>query len=346
MAVNIKLDPALLNAQSQEMYALAAEYDTLFKNVTATLKNMDESWSDVLSANFTGKILTAQKSFSDVTELLSQGAIAAITASITMEDVDKTLAGILGGGTNPGGSNPGGGVSNPTGGDGAFGGGGSGGGRGGSLWQQVKVNLADSWDKAGNVMKYLEEQYNKLPKGIKKGADKIISGVLGGSGKAALQITTDILNGDLGWDTLETALGAIGTETPVISAVVNTGKTVLENGTMQLLRESSRNHAYQAGVALREGDIGGCISNLTTSLAEDVAQFGYGLGEVATEVVADIWTGTVGRISDKVTGVADIVGEGLSKIGCETIGNAVSAAADAVSGAVNAVGGFLRNLIK
>lgn len=181
MAVNIKLDPALLNAQSQEMYALAAEYDTLFKNVTATLKNMDESWSDVLSANFTGKILTAQKSFSDVTELLSQGAIAAITASITMEDVDKTLAGILGGGTNPGVSNPGGGVSNPTGGDGAFGGGGSGGGRGSGLWQQVKDNLADSWDKAGNVMKYLEEQYNKLPKGIKKGADKIISGVLGGA---------------------------------------------------------------------------------------------------------------------------------------------------------------------
>lgn len=336
MAAKIKLDPALLNAQSQEMYALAAEYDTLFNNVTATLKNMDESWSDVLSANFTGKILTAQKSFSDVTELLSQGAIAAITASITMEDVDKTLAGILGGGANPGG-----GVSNPVGGGNTPDGGSDGG-----LWQQVKDYFADTWDKAGNAMEYLEEQYNNLPKDIKKGADKIISGLLGGSGKAALQITTDILNGDLSTDTLKTALSATGAEMPVISTFVNTVKTIFENDTMQLLQESSRNHVNQAGVALREGDIGGCIDNLVTSLSEDMARLGYGLAEVTTEVVADVWTGTVGRISDTVTGAATIVGEGLSKIGCETIGNAISAAADTVSGAIDAVGGFFRNLIK
>lgn len=158
----IKLDPALLTSQSQQMNALAGEYQNLFSGVVATLKSMDDCWSEVLSANFTGKITTAQNSFSNVTELLQQGAQAAQLAATTLGDVDAALANVMSGkgsggsgtvspGTNPvvlpeeeGSSSSAredaenytggrGGYSSEGGGEGALGGGGSGGGRGSNV---------------------------------------------------------------------------------------------------------------------------------------------------------------------------------------------------------------------
>lgn len=327
----IKLDPALLTSQSQQMNALAGEYQNLFSSVVATLKSMDECWSEVLSANFSGKITTAQNSFSNVTELLQQGAQAAQLAATTFGDVDAALANVMNG--NGGGSSSGGDSSS------------SSEGKGG-IWQQFKDYFKDSWDKAGNAFKYLEELYGKLPEGVRNAIDKLIYATMGGSGKAAIQITGDILTGDLSWDTLKTALKAMGADSTTISVIMNGGQVIFENETIKMLGESMWNHFSEAGAALVNGDIGGCIENLTTALGENVAQAGYFIAEVSTEVVADIWDGSVGRITDKITGFADLAAEGLNAIGCETIGNAVSAASDFISGAVDSIGGFFRGLVK
>lgn len=334
---NIKLDPALLTSQSQQMNALAGEYQNLFSSVVATLKSMDDCWSEVLSANFTGKITTAQNSFSNVTELLQQGGQAAQLAATTLQDVDTALANIM--------SGKGSGNVSITGGNGALGGGGSGGGRSSSsIWQQIKDYFSDSWDKAGNAFKYLEELYGKLPEGVRNGIDKVIYATMGGSGKAAIQITSDILTGDLSWDTLKTALTAMGTDNTEISVIVNGLKSVFQNETVKDLRASCDAYNQASIQAFMNGDIVGGLENLASGFGAHMSAIGYGIADTVTEVGADLIQGTVGRVASGISGVTDVIGEGLSAIGCETIGNAISSAGEAVSSAVNWITGSIRKI--
>lgn len=326
---NIKLDPALLTSQSQQMNALAGEYQNLFSSVVATLKSMDDCWSEVLSANFSGKITTAQNSFSNVTELLQQGAQAAQLAATTFGDVDAALANVMNG--NGGGSSGGGDSASSS-------------ENNGSIWQQLKDYFKDSWNKAGNVFKYLEELYGKLPEGARKAIDKLIYATMGGSGKAAIQITTDILTGDLSWDTLKTALTAMGTDSTEISVIMNGVKVIFENETLKTLWGSANNHFSEAGAAFANGDIGGYIENLASALGDNVAYAGYYIAEVTTEVAADLIQGTVGRVASGISGVTDMIGEELSAIGCETIGNAISSVGGAVSTVADKFVGFIRGV--
>lgn len=295
----IKVDPALLTSQSQEMTALAGEYESLFNGVISTLNGMNDSWSEVLSNNFSGKIITAQKSFSQVTELLNQGALAAQTAATTFEDVDTTLAWAMNGVAIPippigtWGDN-----ITSTDGDNS---------NNGSIWERLKEQLKDNWDKAGNVFKYLEKLYNKLPEKARQGIEQLINAVLGPSGSAAIQITGDILTGEASWDTLQTALTSMGMENTTISVIMNSFKYAVNN-----------------------------------EHGQGLSAVAYGVADVATEVAADVIQGTVGRITDGVAGVANIVGEGLNAIGCETIGNVISSVGEAVSGAADTVVGWIR----
>lgn len=326
----IKLDPALLTSQSQQMNALAGEYQNLFSSVVATLKSMDDCWSEVLSANFSGKITTAQNSFSNVTELLQQGAQAAQLAATTFGDVDAALANVMNG--NGGGSSGGGDSSSSSEGK-------------GSIWQQIKDFFKDSWDKAGNAFKYLEELYGKLPEGVRNAIDKLIYATMGGSGKAAIQVTTDILTGDLGWDTLKTALTAMGTDSTEISVIVNGVKALFGNETVLALRESCNAYMDASIQAFVSGDIIGGFENLASGFGAHVSAIGYGIAETFTEVGADLIQGTVGRVVNGVTGVTDMIGEELSALGCETLGNAISTVGNAVSGAADKFVGFIRGLL-
>ena len=74
---DIKYTPSELLAQSAEMSALQSEYDALFVKTTSALNGLNESWSENLSRNFSGKIQSAQKSFSSIINMLSNGSIAA-----------------------------------------------------------------------------------------------------------------------------------------------------------------------------------------------------------------------------------------------------------------------------
>lgn len=79
----IKLSPEELMAQSTEMASLKSEYEALFSQVTNALNGINDSWSENLSSNFSGKIQSAQKSFASVANMLLNGSTAAKLTSLT-----------------------------------------------------------------------------------------------------------------------------------------------------------------------------------------------------------------------------------------------------------------------
>ncbi|MGN1141074.1 MAG: WXG100 family type VII secretion target [Oliverpabstia sp.] len=93
----IKLTPEELLAQSTEMASIQSEFETLFSQVTSSLNSLNESWSEALASNFSGKITAAQKSFSSVAEMMANGAAAARVGANTFSEPGAVLALICGG---------------------------------------------------------------------------------------------------------------------------------------------------------------------------------------------------------------------------------------------------------
>lgn len=88
----IQLTPSELQTQANEMQALETEYSILFTGVSSDLKNVNGNWSANLSNNFEGKINSAQKSFTQITQELMKGSKVANTCAVTFESVDTELA--------------------------------------------------------------------------------------------------------------------------------------------------------------------------------------------------------------------------------------------------------------
>ena len=99
----IKLTPEELTAQSVEMASLQSEYEGLFRQVTNSLNGINESWSENLASNFSGKIQSAQKSFSSVANMLLNGSSAARIGSLTFASgtgIGDILSGLMGNGAS------------------------------------------------------------------------------------------------------------------------------------------------------------------------------------------------------------------------------------------------------
>lgn len=92
MADKIKLTPGELQSQATEMQNLETEYSTLFAGVSSDLKSVNGNWSPNLSNNFEGKINSAQKSFTQITQELMNGSKVANTCAVTFESVDSELS--------------------------------------------------------------------------------------------------------------------------------------------------------------------------------------------------------------------------------------------------------------
>ena len=96
MADRIKLTPAELQAQAVEMRKLEEEDTMLFGNVVSELNKVNQNWSPNLAHNFSGKITSAQKKFTQITQLLQEGAKVAETCAVTFESVDLNLSKLYG----------------------------------------------------------------------------------------------------------------------------------------------------------------------------------------------------------------------------------------------------------
>lgn len=92
MTGNIKLTPEELLSQSTEMASIQSEFEALFSQVTNSLNNLNNSWSEALSGNFSGKISAAQKSFSAVAEMMANGATAARVSANTFSEPGTVLS--------------------------------------------------------------------------------------------------------------------------------------------------------------------------------------------------------------------------------------------------------------
>ena len=91
------LTPELLLEQSQEMSSLCAAYDSLFSSISSDLNGINGSWSDLLSNNFSGKIGSAQKTFSGTLNMLQNSAGSIRAVAQTAQEMDAAWSAKIGG---------------------------------------------------------------------------------------------------------------------------------------------------------------------------------------------------------------------------------------------------------
>ena len=96
----IELTPELLLEQSQEMQSLCAAYENLFANISSDLNGINESWSDLLANNFSGKIGSVQKTFSGTLTMLGNVANGTRNVAETLQGTDTEWASKISGALN------------------------------------------------------------------------------------------------------------------------------------------------------------------------------------------------------------------------------------------------------
>ena len=104
MATDIKLTPETLLEQSSEMASLQTDYESLFSRVSTALSGVNEYWSEAIASNFAGKITSAQKDFSSVANMLTNGSAAARLSAMTLDhggSINSVLTQLMGGSVNP-----------------------------------------------------------------------------------------------------------------------------------------------------------------------------------------------------------------------------------------------------
>lgn len=94
---NIKLTPEELLAQGTQLSSLQTEFESVFSQVTNSLNGLNDSWSEALAGNFAGKITAAQKTFSSVANMLTNGASAARVCATGFSSPGAVLSLLCGG---------------------------------------------------------------------------------------------------------------------------------------------------------------------------------------------------------------------------------------------------------
>ena len=87
-----ELTPELLLEQGQQMSNLYAAYENLFAGVAGDLEAINGGWSDFLANNFSGKIASAQKTFSGALTMLRNSADSVKTVAEASQEMDTAWA--------------------------------------------------------------------------------------------------------------------------------------------------------------------------------------------------------------------------------------------------------------
>jgi hypothetical protein len=91
----VKFSQMSLQEQATEIANLQQQYDDTFQTVKSILDLMNGSWSEGLASNFTGKIGSAQKSFSSILSMLANGSSAAKIAALSYSEVGSVLQSLI-----------------------------------------------------------------------------------------------------------------------------------------------------------------------------------------------------------------------------------------------------------
>lgn len=262
MADKIKITPEELQAQAAEMKALESGYSALFSGVSSDLKSVNSNWSANLSRNFTGKITSAQKTFTEITQDLMNGANAADTCAVTFHSIDSELAKLYCSDRD----------SSPK--------------KSGSLWDSIKGRISDDVASLADGLSLLEEFYGSLPDWFTHGVDVLLPGSL----KDAYTLATGLLQNDLTLEEAWSIAKNILKEDTCLGIVCNTISYALEKGTART--EKMEQEVYSQ---LSEGDLLGAGIDMCEGFVDTV------LGG-SIEVVSKAAGGTIDKLIGTVPG--------------------------------------------
>lgn len=219
MSDMIQLNTELLLEQSGQMMQLKAAYESLFDNIASDLKGINSCWSDLLSNNFSGKIISAQRTFTGTLGMLQNSASKASMVANAIAEFDSWQAGKIGGGAGKG-----------SGGGHAFGGGT--GGIGNMLLNLFNNKTPDEMRKVLNGMLMNGGAVNgefPLHSSVEAWKEKIIEDLIeeqfGKKGLNIFKVAKDAFEGDYG-DAFQ-KIGGVGM-TEVIRAVAEAQGITLE----------------------------------------------------------------------------------------------------------------------
>ena len=91
-----ELTPELLLEQSQEMTSLCGDFENLFAGISSDLKGANDSWSDLLAHNFSGKINSAQKAFMGALTMMRNSAGSIRNVAQAAQEMDDEWASKIG----------------------------------------------------------------------------------------------------------------------------------------------------------------------------------------------------------------------------------------------------------
>ena len=305
MAEKIKITPAELQAQAVEMKTLEGEFSSLFSGVSSDLKKVNTNWSPNLSHNFEGKINSAQKSFTQITQELMNGAKVADTCAVTFQSVDSELSKIYG-----------------TGGDSeakAY----------ERLWEIIKDEISgipEDAKSAGEALAWIEQWYEKLPREVKA----VVNIAVPGSLKKAYAFTSDLLQGELTAESFWDLGKAMAKASPYVSGVFEAFEYTFDTG---IARSDEMQAELEA--QLKEGDILGVVFDGAEGFIDTI------LGGTV-ECVCSLAGNTVDAFIGDIPVVGGIIDEGVKYItgmitpdGEEySIGDFVSAGGEAISAGI------------
>ncbi len=323
----IKLSPEELMAQSTEFSSLQSEYEALFAQATTALNGMNESWSPNLSHNFSGKIQSAQKKFSSVTNMLANGAAAArISASVfttpsnilaqlngffdkTSDKLEKWQESIEGNSLRT------------------------------ILTEEEEQQLIDMLPdslkknaaKASSIETWLAENYDKIPESDREQLGAMLSPEM----KEMIGVTHDVMQG-------KGAIEAIGKTAEVVTgdplkgiAVQSTLEAVFNEdlkddaGLMKVVQGNSA----RAAEAFKDGEyLDGAVYTskaFAAQLKNDAGKFGYALGDTVTNMFGY----AAGKASSVTRAVSEAAGIIIPGDLGETIQKGVKVVADGLKGA-------------
>ncbi len=321
MAIKIQVTPEELQAQATEMKNLENDFSLLFSGVSDVLKKVNNNWSPNLSNNFEGKINSAQKSFSAITQELKTGADVANTCAVTYQSVDSELSKFY---------CPADATSARA-----------------SLWDVVKeeiTGIPEDVESAGKALSWVEEKYGGLPDWVTHAVDVLVPSSL----KTAYTLTSGILQGDL---TVEEGWGAVTSilkKNTKLAVICESFNYTFETGIAR--SEEMEKEMYEQ---LREGDIlgmvfdgaEGFVDTIIGGSIEVLGDVGGGLVDSAIDNIpivkginklTEYGTGLLGWNDGDGYSVGGLIGAGTEKIseGLDVVTDVITDATDVVTDAV------------
>lgn len=306
MAGKIQLTPRELLDQSQEMLSLQGEYEELFRQSETLLNQVNENWSAALAHNFSGKLLSAQKSFQKISAMLGSGGSLAAESARTYESMDSLLArNIHGGGgwsesaadtagqavtagaagvagviaasgisiNAVGEAAAAGAVANPV-------------WKWGKFYDYVVKQTKEDWKTAGQTLQEISDWYDSIPENGRRIVDEVKKKVIPKQLDTAYQTVKDILTGEVDWDTGKNVAKTI---------IGGTNYQIIEDTFQYADKVKGQDQEYMERTVeqARKGNVLACLTNMAGSFLDEV-----GMGAVS------VGGGLIGDVISKVPGVS------------------------------------------